>query len=185
MSMDFMKLPPTLQQRLMQELQPGEVVAWAGQPLPGRLMRQGFLLWLFFIPWTAFSLFWMSAASGFQLPNPARPEVWFALFGLPFLLIGLGGLASPFYMRRKAASTVYVITSKRAFTLTLGRSSQMHSWPPEKLGRVSRTEHGDGSGDLVFASEEGTPPLGRGFTALRDVRQAELYLNQLLARRVA
>lgn len=180
-----MKLPPALQQRVMQELQPGEVVAWAGQPLPGRLMRQGFLLWFFFIPWTAFSVFWMSAASGFHLPNPARPEAWFALFGLPFFLIGLGGLASPFYARRKAFQTVYVITSKRAFTLTLGRSSRLHSWPPERLSPISRTEHADGSGDLVFPGAEETSPLGRGFTALRDVRQTELYLNQLLARRMA
>ena len=62
-------LPPQLQQRLMAELRPGEMIAWAGQPRPGRFMMKGFALWLFFVPWTAFALYWMGGAAGFRIPD--------------------------------------------------------------------------------------------------------------------
>ena len=80
-----MKLPADAQARITRELQPGEVVVWAGRPDPDRFMRGGFLLWLFFIPWTAFSLFWMAGASGFRAPDFSGPASFFPLFGLPFL----------------------------------------------------------------------------------------------------
>jgi hypothetical protein len=150
-------------------------------------MRQGFLLWLFFIPWTAFSVFWIAGASGFHLPDFSSPAVFFPLFGLPFLLIGLGGLASPWWLRLTARHTVYVISNQRAFSLSGWRTVTMISWRPEQLTQVSRRERADGSGDLVFDIEMRPGNRGssvqhkRGFMALRDVRGAESFLNVLKA----
>lgn len=185
MSMDLMKMSPALQQRVTRELQPGEVVRWAVQPDPSRLMLQGFLLWLFFIPWTAFSLFWIAGASGFHLPDFSSPTALFPLFGLPFLLIGLGGLLAPWWLRLAARHTVYVITNQRAFSLAGWRTVVMLSWLPQQLAQVTRSERADGSGDLVFDIEMRRGNRGsdvqhkRGFMALRDVRTAETFLNAL------
>jgi hypothetical protein len=44
--------------------------------------------------------------------------VLFPLFGVPFVLIGLGMLAAPYWMRRKAQNTVYALTDKRALILS-------------------------------------------------------------------
>ena len=76
-------LPEHLQQRLRAELRPGESVAWAGQPNPSRYVKSGFAIWLFFVPWTAFSVFWIASASGFRMPSFDRgwdlfPLVWLA-----------------------------------------------------------------------------------------------------------
>lgn len=187
MSMDLMKMSPELQQKVMRELQPGEVVRWAGQPDPARFMKQGFLLWLFFIPWTAFSLFWMAGASGFRMPDFSSFTVLFPLFGLPFLLIGVAGLASPLWFRLVARHTAYVISNQRAFSLAGWRNVVMISWWPEQLAQVTRTERADGSGDLVFDVEMRRGHRGssvqhkRGFIALRDVRTAETFINALRA----
>lgn len=189
MSMDLMKMLPELQQRVTRELQPGEVVRWAGQPDPSRLMRQGFLIWLFFIPWTAFAIFWIWAAAGFRLPDFSGPFSFFPLFGLPFFFIGIAGLASPWWLRRMAHYTVYVITSQRAFILAGTRSVKMTAWRPEQLGQITRSENPDGSGDLVFDIEMRPGNRGstvqhkRGFMALRDVRTAESFINALAASR--
>ena len=45
-----------------------------------------------------------------------------ALFGLPFVLIGLGMLLAPFAAFRTARRTVYVVTSKRLMTINEGRT---------------------------------------------------------------
>lgn len=185
MSLDLMKMPPELQQRVTRELQPGEVVRWAGQPDPAHIMRQGFLLWFFFIPWTAFSLFWMAGAAGFRVPDFSSPTVLFPLFGLPFLLIGLGGLVSPWWLRRTARHTVYVVSNQRAFSLAGWRTVTMTSWLPEQLTQITRSERADGSGDLVFDIEVRQGHRGssvqhkRGFMALPDVRRAETFVHAL------
>ena len=44
-----------------------------------------------------------------------------ALFGLPFVLVGLGMLLAPFAAFRSARRTVYVLTNKRFMTITEGR----------------------------------------------------------------
>ncbi|MGB4342661.1 MAG: hypothetical protein WBJ03_03520 [Moraxellaceae bacterium] len=187
MSMDMYRLPQVLQERVMRELQPGEVVSWAGQPDPRRLMLGGFALWLFFIPWTAFSVFWIAGASGFKVPDFSQPFEFFPLFGLPFLLIGVGGLSSPFWIYRKARHMVYVITSKRAFAMTGGRSITVESWSASQLEKIVRTERPDGSGDLVFATEVWRDSDGdrrtrqKGFMGIADVRMVEAHLQRLAA----
>lgn len=189
MSADFMKLPMAEQARIRRELQPGETVMWAGRPDPDRLMRSGFLLWFFFLPWTAFAVVWITGMSGFGAAGLSRPQPLFALLGLPFLCIGIMGLLSPLWLRMKAMRTLYVITSARALVLQGRRKVSVNAWPPAALAAVTRVERPDGSGDLLFSSEVWLDRQGnrhrreQGFIAVRDVRSVEMYLRQLLATR--
>ncbi len=178
-------LPETLQQRVRDEIRPGEAVSWVGQPLPGLYMRAGFLLWIFFIPWTAFSLFWISAAFHFELPRFDSGQSLFPLFGLPFFLVGVGGLSSPFWLRRKARSVVYAVTNQRAITIEGSRSVTVRSYFPKDIGAVERTEHGDGSGNLFlqeerFVRNNGMQTQKQGFFGIPDVRKVERLIDNLI-----
>lgn len=177
-------LPPH-EAALQRALQPGERVRWTGQPDPRRTVLPSLLIWLFFIPWTAFSVFWMAAASGFEVPTFTKPNHWFALFGLPFVLIGLGGLSSPLWVWRRARRTFHAITDRRALTIVDGRSMKVESWAPDQFERIARTERPDGSGDLLFAtlqnrSSGSRSPLAVGFRGVANVRDAERELRRLI-----
>ena len=180
-------LPQHLQQRLLAELRPGEMVNWVGQPRPDRFMRTGFKLWFFFIPWTAFAIFWMGGAAGFRLPDFTGAWSWFPPFGLPFVLIGLGGLSSPYWLRRKAHSMIYAITSERAISIEGARSIAVLSYRPEDIVSFERTEHQDGSGDLILVSENYKDSDGdrqtrkRGFFAIDNVRKVAQLIEALQA----
>ena len=164
-------LPPHLQQRLRDELKPGELLTWVGQPKPGRFMKSGFGAWLFFIPWTAIVLL--------------NTEDVFSPLGLFFLLFGLGGLSSPFWMRRKATSTVYAITDQRSMSIEGATSITVRSYRPSDIAGIERTEHPDGSGDLVFLTERhGDTDADRhtgqqGFLAIDDVRHVQQLIETL------
>lgn len=178
-------LPEHLQQRLRAELKPGESLAWVGQPNPNRLMKSGFMLWIFFIPWTAFALFWMAGASGFRMPRFDSGWSLFPLFGLPFVLVGLGGLSAPFWIRRKAASIIYAITNQRALTIEGAKSVTIKSYLAEDIADLVRTEHPDGSGDLILGRENSRDSDGdrkttrHGFFAVENVRHVQGLIENL------
>lgn len=181
-------LPNDVATRVRDELQSGERVTWAGQPMPGRFARRSIGMVLFAIPWTAFAVFWVAAASRFTAPDFSHPFDFFPLFGVPFILIGLGMLTSPFWMRLKARRTVYVITDRRAIILdgNLGRSTTVRSFEPARLGDIRRVQRPDGSGDLVFERtysidrRGGRHTTDHGFLAIENVKNVEGLIQQLV-----
>ena len=183
---EIFSLPHQLQQRLRAELKPGESLVWAGQPSPDRFMRDGFKTWFFFLPWTAFAIYWMAGASGFHWPRFDREWDLFPLFGLPFLFIGLGGMSMPYWKRREARSTIYAITNRRAITIEGAKSITVKSYLAADIADLERTEHQDGGGDLVLRKEgyrdsDGDKQTSRyGFFAIADVRRVEQLIEALL-----
>lgn len=183
-------LSEPLQQRLRSELQSDETLHWVGQPDPGKYMKSGFALWLFFVPWTAFALFWIAGASGFKLPKFDSGESLFPLFGLPFLLIGLAGLSAPFWMRRQARSIIYAVTNKRALSIEGAKSFTVKSYWPADLSGTARKENPDGSGDLILHTEHYRDSDGdrrsreHGFLSIQNVREVERLVEALRRRDV-
>ena len=113
------------------------------------------------IPWTAFALFWMAGASGLLFggfgggngpPGMGAFFICFPLFGIPFVLIGLGMLTSPFWAVRRAKRTCYALTDRRAILWEAGWFGriEVRSYGPADLTRLRRVEYADGNGDLVF-----------------------------------
>ena len=111
----------------------------------------------------------------------------FPLFGLPFLLVGLALLSSPFWLARKAKKSCYILTDHRAIVVAAGffGSRMIKSFGPEQLTTITRTEHSDGSGDLVF--EEFTTGHGDhhtrtrlGFIAINNVHDVEQLIIQMV-----
>lgn len=189
------QIPYEIQKMIDSELSSGERVTWSGQPLPARLARRAIPVVLFGIPWTAFAIFWTVSAS--RMTNHGKTEaggifsffhVFFPLFGLPFVLIGLGLLSSPYWAWRMAKRTAYVLTNKRAIVFASGfrGSVTVRSFEPERLTDLNRKQNPDGSGDVVFTQDTRRDNDGArhstdvGFLAVQDVKAVEDRVRSLV-----
>ena len=140
-----------LQSIVQNELREGEELRWSGQPLVGRFVLKSLPIVLFGIPWTAFAVFWICGASGFKVPDFSEGGfAFFPLFGIPFVLIGLGMLSAPFWAARKARKTIYAVTNQRAIIFQGGRSVKVESFGRPNLNDISKRVRADGSGDLIL-----------------------------------
>jgi hypothetical protein len=178
-------IPRYLQDKVERELEAGERIEWIDMPIPRFFTPASASLFLFSIPWTAFAIFWMFGASGFKIPSFKSGFSLFPLFGIPFVLIGLGMLSSPLWAYRKALKTVYAITNKRAITFIGGRSATIRSYSPGDLQEVYRKEKRDGSGDIIFARRTWRDSDGDrrseelGFLRIRNPKEIEQMLKKL------
>jgi hypothetical protein len=200
--LDDNKLADDLDVLVRSELSHGERLLWVGQPQPTRFAYSAIPIVLFGIPWTAFALFWIAGASSFGASNkvggsPAGVGVFqfFPLFGLPFVLIGLGMLSSPYWLWRQAKRTCYALTDRRALLWKAGMfgSVAVRSYGPEALNKIRRTAYPHGCGDLVFeeivtigSDSDGnrtTSTTRHGFMAIERVREVEQLLSKALLAR--
>lgn len=173
-----------LDRELQAELGDGESILWQGQPDPKRATVMALPIILFAIPWTAFAIFWMWGASGFGKVDSSQPFHYiFMLFGLPFVLIGVGMLSSPFWIAKTASQTVYAITNKRAIIIKGLKSRTVNSYYARDIKEITRTERPDGTGDVIFArsltatSNSGSNSTLIGFTGIPDPRTVEQLLR--------
>ena len=125
LSIDDPALPASLRTLIEAELDPGEHLTWLAQPLGGRLARQAVPAALFGGVWTLLAVLWTAGAAWGTGAAPADAGWfrWFPLFGLPFILVGLGLLLSPWRAHRRAGRSAYVLTNRRAL-LFLGHSAR-------------------------------------------------------------
>ncbi|GAB4150416.1 MAG: hypothetical protein Tsb009_25240 [Planctomycetaceae bacterium] len=188
-----------MQDRIDSELESGETVVWAGQPLPGQFARRAIPVALFGIPFTAFSIFWIVTAAvgigeGFQQGDDFVPKIFacFPLFGVPFLLVGLGLVSAPYWAARRARKTLYALTNRRAIIWEAGwwKSVTIRSFRGDDLKKMIRKERSDGTGDLIFedmtqliqAHSDGVH-LARhqvGFLGVENVRELERLVKETL-----
>jgi len=194
--MDY--LPAALDDRVRSELRENEQMVWAGQPRPGRFLRASLPMALFGLPFTAFAVVAIyTAYNKFTAgDDPGGPRGFGAiilpLFSVPFLLVGLGMLTSPYWMYRRALKTCYCLTNGRAIVWTVGwfGSLEVRSYQAEQLGKMTRRDYADGSGDLVFEEfltvsrdSDGysrSQRTERGFIAVENVREVEDLLRHTL-----
>jgi hypothetical protein len=182
-------IPSKLQDLISRELDPDERVVWSAMPKPRYFTGPALAAFLFAIPWTAFSLFWIAGAAGFKIPQFNRGEDLFPLFGVPFVLIGIGMLSSPLWTYRNSLRTVYVITNRRAITIDGGRSYTIRSYASEMLTDTYRREHADGTGDVIIIRNSWKDSDGDrqsqelGFLRIPDAKSVEQMLKELARQR--
>jgi hypothetical protein len=149
--------PGDAQLRAQSELQSGESLYWTGTADPVRAALSALPAAIFGIPFASFALFWISQAyhatsamskssnnaftSGFRV---------FPLFGLPFLIVGLGIILAPLWAFLKGSSTVYAVTNQRVMIIAGTRSRSVKSYTPADILGVEHRERPDGSGDIVL-----------------------------------
>lgn len=171
------------------ELEPGERIVWSGMPRRAFFTRSSTGAFLFGIPWTAFAIFWTGmAGAGTLFTSGFTAFSFFPLFGIPFILIGIGMLSSPLFAYIKSGKTAYVITDRRAIIFEGGRSTLIKSYPPEKLTNVYRRQAGNGSGDVIIDFKQWRDSDGdkqteeQGFMRIQNTREAERLLKELGSR---
>ncbi|MEY4590858.1 MAG: hypothetical protein RL497_2934 [Pseudomonadota bacterium] len=174
------------QSKITAELKPGESVSWSDQPDPSAYAKGSIITTLFFIPFTAFALFWMASAADFKIPDLSKGGgSLFPLFGLPFLLVGLWGFFQPFRMKKNAASVIYVITNKRVIIIQGNRSISYQSFYPDQLKNIARTQNADNMGNVYFSNESYTDSDGNssmkkiGFVGIANVQHVEQLIRKL------
>jgi hypothetical protein len=84
---------------------------------------------------------------------------FFALWGIPFVLVGLYLIAGRFFVdARQRTATAYGITNKRAIIVSGLFSRSVKSLTLRTLTDVTLSERSDGSGSIVFGSQPSSGP---------------------------
>ncbi|NJN75604.1 MAG: hypothetical protein HC796_04500 [Synechococcaceae cyanobacterium RL_1_2] len=188
-----LKIPINLRNKINKELQPAEVIIWVQQPIPRFFTGASIISFLFGIPWTSFALFWTWGALGFALPDlkqGPQPQHMFALFGIPFVLIGVAMLFSPILLWQLAQHTVYLVTDQRAISIQDAWVTTIRSYLPHQLQNIYRKERADGTGDVIITVRQWKDSDGNpideeiGFFGVPNPQDVENILRQLSQKNV-
>jgi hypothetical protein len=142
-----------LAQKFQPDLLRDEKVVWAGQP-DQRFRFSGGDIFLvpFSILWGGFTLFWEAGVLGFLGGNGPAP-LFFALWGIPFVLVGQYFMWGRFFYKRyRNQRTFYALTNQRVLILTITRSRRLQTLFLNQLPTISKALRRDGSGTLEFGS---------------------------------
>mgnify|MGYP000011702136 CR=1 FL=1 len=166
-------------QAVRSALQPGEYVLWEGAPRKGMRLQKSDV---FLIP---FSLFWCGFAGFWEYTVIAGGgPLIMALFGIPFILVGLYLLFGRFVSRaRSLSSTHYVVTDQRLLFL-YRKNTQFLLY--QNIETLEKEQTKDDRGTIYFfprnfyyqdyrrtASYHGNANLlqGRAFEDIEDVER--------------
>lgn len=143
----------SLNREIQAEILPGEKQLWVGKPKIGIQFRKSDALFIpFSIFWAGFAVFWFVTAVFSGAPFP------FALFGIPFLCVGLYiTVGRFFYDSYKRGKTLYAVTDKRVIIKNGGIKGQTVTLNIKSLQDISIIEKQDGSGTITFNSNNSFP----------------------------
>lgn len=124
-------------------LAPGETILWRGRPEKGHLLGpQDVFLIPFSIFWCGFAIFWEVSAICAGAP------FFFALFGIPFVCVGLyitvGRFIHTAWLRKR---TAYVITTHKVIRK---RGSKIDMLDCKTMPSIHVTARTDGTGTIRF-----------------------------------
>ncbi|MEQ9619637.1 MAG: hypothetical protein RIG61_10740 [Deltaproteobacteria bacterium] len=114
-------------------LESGESLVWSGRPQTAKLLLVIAPLIIFSVFWTAMSARWIYSAAGDKIPDFSNPSDYFALFGVPFVLIGLVQFLGAFWFFVRIKRLHYAVTDKKFFVLD---RETVHSFTPDELSRM-------------------------------------------------
>lgn len=111
--------------------------------------RKDLFLVPFSLMWGGFAIFWESMAV-----RQANAPLFFKLWGLPFILIGLylvvGRFALDAFIR---ARTQYAVSDQRIIVLREGWFSKLVAIPLERLQTLDLDQNGNGTGTISFGND--------------------------------
>jgi len=137
-------------QVIASQLGSGERILWSGRPHQGLMLRPSDAYLIpFSLLWCGFVIIWEANVVGGKAP------VFFALWGIPFVLVGLYFVFGRFLAdARQRAKTFYALTNQRVIIVSGVFSRQVKSLNLRTLSDMSLSERSNGSGTISF----GSPP---------------------------
>lgn len=142
-----------LPEDIRRELEAGEQVVWSGRPRQGLVLRGSDAVAIpFSLLWCGFAIFWELGVVTSNAP------VFFILWGIPFVLVGLYMVIGRFfYDAHQRAHTFYAVTSERILIVSGMFSRRVKSLSLSTLTDVSLTESRSGEGEIAFGPQNGFP----------------------------
>jgi hypothetical protein len=154
------------------ELGSDETLLWSGMPGQGLMLVPNDLFMIpFSLMWGGFAIFW--EASVFR----SRAPVFFRLWGVPFVVIGLYMIVGRFFFDAwNRGRTRYGVTNTRVIIVSDLFTKSVVSLDRRNLGETSLHERSDGSGTIVFGPTDGFGGAGRrtqppSFVGIADAKR--------------
>ncbi|MCK6588307.1 MAG: hypothetical protein L6Q76_12045 [Polyangiaceae bacterium] len=146
------------------ELQEGERILWAGQPPQGvRFSLFDIFMIPFSLVWGGFAIFWEATVIVVGAP------FFFALFGVPFVVVGLYLMVGRFFIdARERARTFYGVTDRRALIVTNTPTRRVQEVYLERQKPVTLMERKNGSGTILFGGSPVTAGPDGSFTPTKS-----------------
>lgn len=163
-----------IQSELSQYLDDNETLLWTGQPKKGIVFRTTDLFLIpFSIIWCGFAIFWVIIAS--------KTSGLFALFGIPFVIIGLILVFGRFIIDSKQRENTYYGLTKHRIIIKSGIfSKSVKSLNIRTLSDIEYNEKNDGSGTIVIGPKNPMMMTGNGMNFLPGMKansQLDLIQN--------
>ena len=158
-------------------LDSGERLIWSGKPNPFRYaIKKGTTTFLFGLFFFGFAIFWTYGAAN-------QSGMFFASFGIPFLVVGLGLVLSPAWHYFRGERAMYALTDHRAVIDISDMFPKRVSVPLKQIKFVELKRSGTGFGDVLFreivsSGGEGTSITRDGFFAIADVDSVDQLLRR-------
>ena len=126
----------------------GEKLLWAGKPRQGLLIKPSDIILIpFSLLWGGFAIFWEYMAISGGAP------FFFALFGVPFVLIGIYLIIGRFfYDSWNRKNTSYAVTNKRLIIKSGVINKTISSFDIQSLSNLNVTEKPNGWGSILINS---------------------------------
>lgn len=172
-----------IQSELRQHIDSNEVLLWTGQPKKGILFRSADIFLIpFSILWCGFAIFWVVMAS--------QSGGLFALFGVPFVIIGLVFVFGRFIIDAKQReSTFYGLTEDRIIIKSGVFSKNVKSLNIKTLSDIEYNEKNDGTGTISIGPKNPMMIWGNGMswwpgmksnTQLDSISEVRKVYNQII-----
>jgi len=133
------------EQLFQKELQKDEKILWCGQPELSMLFtkRDAFLI-PFSVMWGGFAIFWEASVIRGGAP------FFFALWGIPFVVIGLYLIFGRFfYKNEKKKHTHYAVTDKRLLIISKDNLQEVYI---NTIPAINKTIGANGIGTIQFGN---------------------------------
>ena len=134
-----------LEEDLRPNLSQGEKLIWTGKPRTGIVFRSSDIYMIpFSLLWGGFALFWETTVV-------ASGALFFMLWGIPFVLVGLYMIIGRFFVdAKKRANTVYGITADRIIIKSGVFRRDIKSLNIRTLSDITLTQKADNSGTITL-----------------------------------
>jgi hypothetical protein len=139
-----------------------EDILWTGRPISGLLFSGADIFLIpFSLVWGGFAVLWETLVLGLLAQTllagqyeAAFSLVLFALFGIPFVLVGLYLIAGRFVLdARVRAGTRYALTNRRVLILRIAPFARFTALSLDQLADASLSEGRAGRGTIHFGPQ--------------------------------